>query len=258
MLRQHGYVNNGNKQLKDLRIERPPLLRLFSSGGVEDIAQWRLHRHNFMFPPHDGTGEHEAANMFKPEPPAFFQFSMYLDIMMGNTFVKLIEVDSATWGMCALFSLAFPWVSGLDQYWWSTVAAFFSWLIVLLMFFFGIHVVDVYNQLTPQLTDDSPQGFLNSMKGTSAVALKGKHRQHEKMKKEYASSKKLSSTRNSVTSLKTLAIPLSGNLADINESQGDLTEGLLSGRSDSKPDLDEDQPLTLRKNSSFNLSSRFQ
>merc|ERR1719409_980689 len=49
------------------------------------------------------------------------------------------------------------------------------------MFLFGVHIHDVYNKLTPELedADADPRNYLNSMKGTSASALKREHRRQK-------------------------------------------------------------------------------
>mmetsp|Transcript_116419 Transcript_116419/g.184202 ORF Transcript_116419/g.184202 Transcript_116419/m.184202 type:complete len:790 (+) Transcript_116419:138-2507(+) len=181
---------------KEMELEMNPLKRILSHSDVRDLIQWRLLRHDFMFPNTDLTMTKsqdsmeekslQPANQYSPREPHFFQFSMYLDTKMGETFVKLIEVDYATWGLMAFLSLFLPWVISFDQYWYSTIAAICSWSIVLCMFIFGVHVVDIYNKLTPQLPPDkdgkdssTAQMFLVALKGTSAQALKGSHRRNQ-------------------------------------------------------------------------------
>jgi len=203
-----------------------PLKRIFSShGDVRDLIQWRLLRHDFMFPnTSDPDRTVSQANMeesslqplnqYTPAEPAFFQFSMYLDTKMGETFVKLIEVDYATWGLTAFFSLFLPWVISFDQYWYSTIAAICSWSIVVCMFIFGLHVVDIYNKLTPQLPaagegkETTAEMYIVAMKGTSQQALKGNHRRKDQKKIPLGMEATVLTAQTSITTLSTTASQL--------------------------------------------------
>ena len=45
-------------------------------------------------------------------------------------------------------------------------------VVTCLLHFSQVHIHDVVNKLTPELEDGDPRNYLNSMKGTSATALK--------------------------------------------------------------------------------------
>jgi len=172
---------------------------LQSSSGLRELIEWRAVRHEFLFPSvnvtsgrHDmnGTpsipdgdnsrGELESWGKMRNhvrivESPQYFSFHQYLEQGLGDIFVELVEVDMKTWVVAAFFCPFLHITMEMDAVHLHTLITVMSWTWVLLTFLFGIHVYNVYHEVTPELPTD-PKAILEVFTGTSTHALKSKGR----------------------------------------------------------------------------------
>jgi len=189
MLVNAGYLGNspngtGSKvALKNVHTTVNPARRIFQSGGIVELMQWRLIRHEFMFPTPAGSIPDEPYvgddRIYVLGEPQFFHFHEYLSIKLVECFMGFIEVSFATWCVAMAMSMLFPPIAAIGEYWYATVLACLSWLIVLVTFCLGLHIYDMYYQVTPQLPED-PIACLKAFTGTSATALRSSHRKRRR------------------------------------------------------------------------------
>merc|ERR1719375_1367312 len=179
-LRNSGYLDEGGKTLKEIKQEESPWKRVFQSGTIVELLQWRAIRHEFMFPAtSDADDEHssalEDATVLKVSEPHFFHFHEYLTEQLGENFVELVEVDVSTWICACILALLLPSILNVGEFYYPIQSAIFSWLLLLIQYFLAVHIYTIYMQVTPVQPSD-PVELLQCFAGTSHAALQRKAR----------------------------------------------------------------------------------
>ncbi|KAF4745923.1 hypothetical protein FOZ62_015621 [Perkinsus olseni] len=143
---------------------------------LRDIVIWRLLRHEFLFPSH-GRGQKLALVSQIPEvrDPIVFDFERYLTEKLGEGFVELVEVDLATWVVAVLFTPCIAWILSYSTAIRIAMICGFSWLLLLAMFAFYVHITNVMIALSPVVPSRAAV-LLQMLSGTSLAAFQRHYR----------------------------------------------------------------------------------
>ncbi|EER10706.1 calcium binding protein, putative [Perkinsus marinus ATCC 50983] len=148
---------------------------------LRDIVIWRLLRHEFLFPSHRREQQKLALASQVPEvrDPIVFDFERYLTEKLGEGFVELVEVDLATWVVAVLFTPCIAWILSYATSMRIAMICGFSWLLLLAMFTFYVHISNVMMALSPVVPSRAVvllQMLSGTLQGTSLAAFQRSYR----------------------------------------------------------------------------------